>query len=158
MIQELLSPFILESVLPFSKETYCGSDVLVQVIEMEIVKVPFHKLHIRSDLITDFVKVAVRIQLSMKGVTVILGNDLAGGKVRPLPEVFENPLSAIPALSKEDAEDLIVFPACVITQAQLRKFPNVVDLSDSFFVVIDDSDPVSLQGVCVCVVVLCRWC
>ncbi len=37
-----------------------------------------------------------------------------------------------------------MFPACVITQAQSRKFPNVIDLSDSFLVD-KDSDPVSLQ-------------
>ncbi len=37
-----------------------------------------------------------------------------------------------------------MFPACVITRAQLRKFPNVIDLSDSSFV--DKMfDPVSLQ-------------
>ncbi len=73
-----------------------------------------------------------------------IGNDLAGAKVLPIPEVIENPLSAIAASSKEDVEDLTVFPACVITRAKLRKFPNVIDLSDSTFV--DKMfDPVSLQ-------------
>ncbi len=37
-----------------------------------------------------------------------------------------------------------MFPACVITRAQSRKFPDVFDLSDSFLVD-KDSDPVSLQ-------------
>ncbi len=114
--------FILESALPFSRETYCGSDVLVQGIEMGVVKVPLHTLHIRSDLITGFVKVAVRTQLPVKGVIMIVGNDLAGGKVLPIPEVIENPLGAISASSKEDVEDLTVFPACVITRASHESF------------------------------------
>ncbi len=135
--------FILESALPFSRETYCGSDVLVQGIEMGVVKVPLHTLHIRSELITGFVKVAVRTQLPVKGVIMIVGNDLAGGKVLPIPEVIENPLGAISASSK-DVEDLTVFPACVITRAQSRKFPDVFDLSDSFLVD-KDSDPALLQ-------------
>ncbi len=104
--------FILESALPFSRETYCGSDVLVQGIEMGVVKVPLHTLHIRSNLITGFVKVAVRTQLPVKGVRnvrslmlMFVGNDLAGGKVLPIPEVIENPLGAISALGKEDAEN-----------------------------------------------------
>ncbi len=46
-------------------------------------------------------------------------------------------------LSK-DVEDLTVFPACVITRAQSRKFPDVFDLSDSFLVD-KDSDPALLQ-------------
>ncbi len=93
---------------------------------MGVVKVPLQKLHISSDLITGFVKVAVRTQLPVKGVTMIVGNDLAGGKVLPLPEVIENPLGAIFALSKADADDLTVFPAYVITRAQSRKFPKVL--------------------------------
>ncbi len=57
--------------------------------------------------------------------------------------MIENPLSAIAASSK-DVEDLTVFPACVLTRAQLREFPNVIDLSDSSFV--DKMfDPVSSQ-------------
>ncbi len=71
---------ILESALPFSRETYCGSDVLVQCIEMGVVKVPLHMVYIRSDLITGFIKVAVQTQLPVTGVTMIIGNDLAGGK------------------------------------------------------------------------------
>ncbi len=41
-----------------------------------------------------------------------IGNDLAGAKVLPIPEVIENPLSAIAASSKEDVEDLTVPCMC----------------------------------------------
>ncbi|KAL1269183.1 hypothetical protein QQF64_031472 [Cirrhinus molitorella] len=69
---------------------------------------------------------------------MIIGNDLAGGKVRPLPEVVDNPFDEPPVLNKDHAADLTLFPACAITRAQSRKFHNVVDLSDSFL--LDDED------------------
>ncbi len=37
--------FVVAGVLPFSEQTYCGSDVLVQGIEMGVVKVPLHQVH-----------------------------------------------------------------------------------------------------------------
>ena len=40
--------FILSSALPFSEETYCGSDVLVQGIELGHLKVPLHSVYIKS--------------------------------------------------------------------------------------------------------------
>lgn len=126
--------FILESSLPFSEETYCGSDVLVQGIAMRVEKIPLHNIYIRSEWVTGFVKVAVRARLPINGVILIVGNDLAGGKVFPLPEVIQNPLDEKSVVCKQDAVDLSVFPACVITRAQSQKFPTVIDLSDTFLV------------------------
>ncbi len=41
---------------------------------------------------TGLVKLAVRHKLPVKGVALFLGNDLAGGKVLPCPEVIESPV------------------------------------------------------------------
>ncbi len=76
--------FVLASFLPFSEESYCGSDILVQGIELGVLKVPLHNVYIRSGLVTGLVKLAVRHKLPVKGVALILGNDLAGGKVLPM--------------------------------------------------------------------------
>ncbi len=124
--------FVLASVLPFSEESYCGSDVLIQGIELGVMKVPLHNVHIRSGLITGLVKLAVRHQLPVKGVSLIIGNDLAGEKVLPLPEVIENPMCE-PVTSSELASEFpAVFSACVITRAQARKSGDLVDISDTF--------------------------
>ncbi len=56
-----------------SEESYCGSDVLIQGIELGVLKVPLHNVHIRSVLITGLVKLAVRHQLPVKGVSLIIG-------------------------------------------------------------------------------------
>lgn len=41
---------------------------------------PIHRIHRQSDLVTDSVVVGVRPSLPVKGVSFILGNDLARGK------------------------------------------------------------------------------
>lgn len=127
--------FIVESAMKFSDETSCHSSVLVQGIEMGCVKRPLHNLHLKSDLCSGLVRVAVCTSLPMKGVDLILGNDLAGGKVMPLLEVLDKP--------SESASDELgeayphVFPACAVTRAQSRK---EIALNDSFFSSVVDGE------------------
>lgn len=62
--------FILADVLPFSSQSSCNSDVLVQGIELGVVRVPLHTVYLRSDIVTGLVKVAVRTQLPLKGISL----------------------------------------------------------------------------------------
>lgn len=41
-----IQPFILTDALPFSAETYSGTDVLVRGIELGCVRVPVHVIHL----------------------------------------------------------------------------------------------------------------
>lgn len=85
--------FMLASVLPLSNETSCFSDLLVWGIKMSELNAPLHMVHLYSPLVTGHVKVAVLPRFPISGVTFILGNDLAGGNVFPLPEVIRDPIS-----------------------------------------------------------------
>lgn len=78
------------------------------------------------------VQVAVRDQLPIAGIDLILGNDLAGNRVFPsAPEVTEPPTADVCVTSAApDAPS--VFPACVVKNAQARKLGEIVDISDSF--------------------------
>ncbi len=73
--------FILASTLPFSSYSSFGSDVLVQGIELGIVRVPLHTIYLRSNIVMGVETFPVRSQLPLKGISLILGNDLAGRKV-----------------------------------------------------------------------------
>ena len=75
--------------LPLSDDTNCGSSVLVQGIEMGFVPVPLHFVKVHSELISGIFRVGVRPMLPVKGVTFIMGNDIAGGKVVPILEVLD---------------------------------------------------------------------
>lgn len=53
----------------------------------------------------------------MNGVALIIGNDLAGGKVLPFPEVIENTVYDSVTSGELASEFPSVFAACVVTQA-----------------------------------------
>lgn len=80
---------ILADVLPLLDETSCHFHVLAQGIEMGLLKIPLHSICIQTDIVTGSVRVDVCDQLTIRGVSMILWNDLAGGKVRPLCEVSQ---------------------------------------------------------------------
>ncbi|XDV36854.1 hypothetical protein PO909_006570 [Leuciscus waleckii] len=114
-----------------SDNTFCGSSVIVQGIEMGCVKFPLHYVHLQSELCTGLVRIAVCPSLPVKGVDFILGNDLAGGKVMSVIEVVEEP-NAFCELEGLSETYYDVFPACAVTRAQSRRVGDVVDLSNSF--------------------------
>lgn len=130
--------FVCANVLPFSDQTSVGSSRLVQSFSMEIMRVPVHRIHLRTDLVSGFVEVGVRPVLPVRGVSFILGNDLAGGKVVPSLEVVDT-------LSEEHSTDELsqkypnAFTACVITRAQSKK-DSEVSLSDSFICVDQEAE------------------
>ena len=124
--------FILSSVLPLSATSACNVSTIVRGIGMGFVPAPLHYIHVKSDLITGFFPVAVRSCFPVDGVDFIMGNDIAGGKVHPSPEVVDLPIS------EPGNDDLAnrhpdVFSVSVLTRAQARKQAQEVDLSDSLF-------------------------
>ena len=72
----------------------------------------------RSDLITGRVVVGVRPSLPVEGVSFILGNDLAGGRVLVSPEVTPVPFGNIPDELAPEYPD--VSPACAVTRAMSK--------------------------------------
>ncbi|XP_033963931.2 uncharacterized protein [Pseudochaenichthys georgianus] len=96
---------------------------------MTLVAAPLHNVYIHSSLVKGFFKVAVLPALPIKGVDFILSNDLAGGKVKPVPEVIDSPDLSLDAEKSAEVPPEI-FPACVVTRAQSKKYGE--DLSDSF--------------------------
>ena len=108
---------ILEGSLPFSEVSATGENVLIQGIGMDIISVPLHKINLESDLVSGTVIVGVRPELPVKGVSMLLGNDLAGGKVLPQPIVTRDPCME----ADNDDESSVVFPACAVTRSMTRK-------------------------------------
>ena len=82
--------------------------------------VPLHKVKLVSDLVTGSVVVGTRPTLPIKGVSLLLGNDLAGGKVVADPKVTSKPITLV---STEKLEEVIpgIFPSCAVTRAMAKK-------------------------------------
>lgn len=117
---------ILEGILPLTSESSCRSSAVVGGVEMGFVLAPLHNIHLQSSLVSRLFIVAVLPALPIKGVDFILGNDIAGDKVVPAPEVVDRPNLTLE--SEYTARKCDIFPACVVTRAQSEKYG--VDLSD----------------------------
>ena len=91
-------------------------------------EVPLHTVDLQSGLVSGKVNLGIRKSLPMEGVSLILGNDLAGAKVT-VPVVSAAPLAneqvETAALVQEFPE---VFPACVVTRSMAKKSSESVSM------------------------------
>ena len=111
---------LLEDVLPLSVSTSTGESVIAQGIEGGCVNVTLHKVNLVSDLVTGSVVVGLRPTLPIKGVSLLLGNDLVGPNVVADSKVTSKPITLI---STEKLEEVIsgIFPSCAVTRAMAKK-------------------------------------
>ena len=66
---------MLDSVLPFTENSFTGANVLISGIEMGVLEVPFHEVNIKSSLINGNIVIGMRTSLAVEGISLILGND-----------------------------------------------------------------------------------
>ena len=108
---------LVDGTLPLSEQTSVGASVLIQGVGLDVINVPLHQIFLKSELVSGPVIVGTRPTLPVDGISLILGNDLAGGRVQPDPHVVNNPNNLLPA------NEVLVqtFPACVVTRAAARR-------------------------------------
>ena len=111
---------MLQDALPVDSQSATGESILAQGIECSFVTVPLHKVYLRSDLVTGFVTVGVRPTLPVKGVSLLLGNDLAGSQVIADPCLVSKPVTSEDSRN-EEVEISGLFPACAVTRAMAKK-------------------------------------
>ena len=132
---------ILQGTIPLSEQTYTGQNVLLRGVEMGNMEVPLHRIQLQSELISGTVTVGVQPALPFEGISLLIGNDLAGGRVKPEPIMTHDP-----NMNDKPAEDADLYPVCAYTRGMSKK--NVesneiiirpprerpeVDLSATFF-------------------------
>jgi len=79
--------------------------------------VPLHVVYLSSDLVTGTITVGTRPTLLIKGIPLILGNDLAGRKV-----MLDLQLVSDHELTEEvSASETSIFPVCAVTRAAAKK-------------------------------------
>ena len=111
---------MLDSVLPLTENSFTGANVLISGVEMGVLEVPLHEVNIKSSLINGKIVIGMRPSLPVEGISLILGNDLAGEKVMVDPRVVEKPRD------DEETERLAekfpgIFPASVVTRSMKAK-------------------------------------
>ena len=111
---------MLDSVLPLTENSFTGANVLISGVEMGVLEVPLHEVNIKSSLINGNIVIGMRPSLPVEGISLILGNDLAGEKVMVDPRVVDKPRD------DERTERLAekfpgIFPASVVTRSMKAK-------------------------------------
>ena len=111
---------MLDSVLPLTENSFTGANVLISGVEMGVLEVPLHEVNIKSSLINGNIVIGMRPSLPVEGISLILGNDLAGERVMVDPRVVEKPRD------DENTERLAekfpgIFPASVLTRSMKAK-------------------------------------
>ncbi|CAI5660942.1 unnamed protein product [Oreochromis niloticus] len=121
---------MLVSVLEFDEKSDCDASVIVRGVGMSFVPAPLHRIWVQSELASGFFSVGVRPSFPINGVDFIMGNDIAGGRVYPTPEVTNNPViePLFDALSQQHPD---VFPVSVLTRSRAQQQGGGVDLSES---------------------------
>ena len=111
---------LVEGVLPLSDESATGDHVLIKGVELGFISVPLYKFFLKSDLISGYITVGIRPDLPVKGVSLFLGNDLAGDKVMINPCVSSHPCS--PDDTDAEMQDTPgLYPVCAVTRAIAKK-------------------------------------
>ena len=111
---------MLDSVLPLTENSFTGANVLISGVEMGVLEVPLQEVNIKSSLINGDIVIGMRPSLPVEGISLILGNDLAGEIVMVDPRVVEKPRD------DEKTERLAekfpgIFPASVVTRSMKAK-------------------------------------
>ena len=111
---------MLDSVLPLTENSFTGANVLIPGVEMGVLEVPLHEVNIKSSLINGNIVIGMRPSSPVEGISLILGNDLAGKKLMVDPRVVEKPRD------DEETERLAekfpgIFPASVVTRSMKAK-------------------------------------
>ena len=82
---------MLDSVKPFTDNSFTGANILILGVEIGISEVPLHEVNIKSSVINGNIVIGMRPSLPVEGISVILGNDLAGEKVMVDQRMVEKP-------------------------------------------------------------------
>lgn len=143
--------FILDSILFLDEIAKIKANVPIRGFSGQDVNVLLCRVVVHSELCSGDVVVGLRPCFPIAGVSMFMGNDLAGGRVLVTPEV-----TPVPVLCSQPDELARKFPdvftSCAVTRAaykhkQEEEKEDNIDLSNSFLV---DSDgeqvPVKSEG------------
>nr|XP_027212302.1 uncharacterized protein LOC113805498 [Penaeus vannamei] len=118
---------VLKEAVPFLEDAFTGKYVVVEGFG-GCVTVPLCKLYLRTDLVSGPVVVGVHDSLPIKGVSFLMGNDIAGIRLLPNPVVCPSPVAYDPAVDVARINPGL-FPACAVTRSQAKKLPRLSDRS-----------------------------
>ena len=86
---------LLQGAVQLPESSYTGERAIIQGVDMKYIPLPFHNINLECGIVNGKVTVGVLHSLPCEGISLLLGNDLAGGKIQPDPVVCDTPLTEI---------------------------------------------------------------
>ena len=125
---------LLKGAVPLSLKSSLGATMLITGVGNDVFEVPLHHVFLKSDLVSGPMTVGVAPSLpqGLDGITLILGNDVAGTRVVVDPYMTDRP-STVDNTEKLEKEFPGIFPSCVTTRAMSRKAHECHGCSDTEF-------------------------
>lgn len=108
---------ILKRSLSRGSNSATGEFIVIHGMSSEFLSITFHRFHLLSDLVSGLIVVGVVPRLAMKRISMLSGNELAGGKVTIHPKVVLEPITSINTKKIEEDKPCI-FPSCVVLKVK----------------------------------------
>nr|XP_054770843.1 uncharacterized protein LOC129278726 [Lytechinus pictus] len=142
--------------------------VLIKDVNEGFKSVPLYDVELCSGLVSGRVTVGIVSRLPMKGITMLLGNDSAGGKVQPSTVLSDMPVVDSKTEALKTAIPCI-FPSCAVTRAQAmagrdeREVKNGgdIDVGDTIFRDLSETEEAEKVSQCYYIksgVLMRKWC
>ena len=109
------------SVLQVREKASEGDSVLIKGVGGDYKPVPLQKVYLKSDLVTGPVEVGIVSEIPVEGVDLVLGNDLAGDRVKADPHMCKGPSIEKEDSDKKSQDDQGTDQACVVTRSKKLK-------------------------------------
>ncbi|XP_047476425.1 uncharacterized protein LOC125030432 [Penaeus chinensis] len=108
---------VLKEAVP-NPDCYTGEMVIINGLIWSK-NIPICEVYLKSELISDYVRLGVVDKIPSDSISLIMGNDLVGDKVWPCPVVSPSPTKENNTVDLErEYPDL--FPACAVTRSASR--------------------------------------
>ena len=114
-----LQTLLLEGSVPQNCVKLTGEKVIIKGL-CGVDSVPLAKVQLESPLVDSEVTVGLVKTLPVENVQMLMGNDVAGGKVFPLPKMSDRPLQPEVEIEVE-REFPEIFHECVVTRSMAQK-------------------------------------
>ena len=134
---------LLSSSLPVPmSQISTNESVIIQGVGGNNLSLPLIWVNLQCGLVKGKVQVGVTKTLPMNGVQFLLGNDLAGGEVSPLPHMCTIPSEVDEDIRRSGETYPELFKSCVVTRSQRRELLKDIDNNDDLELpmLFDDED------------------
>ena len=132
---------LLQGAVQLPDSSYTGERAIIQGMDMKYIPLPLHNIKLECGIVNGKVTVGILHGLPCEGISLLLGNDLAGDKVQPDPVVGDTPLTEI-----EHPEMCNVITRAASKRIEQSENVDVLDGLQDTFMSNTDTDIVHIQN------------